>query len=183
MFSYYKTIYWQNIQPRIILNINTIVSHSANSCIVDFIKMAADMMNYNFKGTVLFKLCWMCCQILNSHHKICVEIVMSWMLLYVVFDCTLSKLAPFSWPYHLENSITDAIKCHWISCTLFLYFYQKNMYLKKFNFEIMVIIWPRHLVCKPASFVPVPSQDKLGGLCQESILHRNGGDDGGRGTD
>ena len=27
---------------------------------------------------------------------------------------------------------------------------------------------PSHRVCKPAYLVPVPSQDKLGGLCQEA---------------
>jgi len=35
---------------------------------------------------------------------------------------------------------------------------------------------PSHQVCKPAYFMPVPSQDKLGGLCQEGIRCKNGGD-------
>jgi len=31
-------------------------------------------------------------------------------------------------------------------------------------------IKPSHWVCKPAYMMPVPSQDKLGGLCQEGHL-------------
>jgi len=34
---------------------------------------------------------------------------------------------------------------------------------------------PSHWVCKPAYLVRVPSQDKFGGLQQDSIWHKNGG--------
>jgi len=32
-----------------------------------------------------------------------------------------------------------------------------------------------HWICNPAYFVPVPSQDKLGGLHRKGIQHKNGG--------
>jgi len=35
------------------------------------------------------------------------------------------------------------------------------------SFEIAYSLMPNHWVCKPAYLVPVPSQDKLGGLYQE----------------
>jgi len=41
---------------------------------------------------------------------------------------------------------------------------------------------PSHWICKPAYLVPVPSQDKLGGLCKEGTLRKNGGDGRGWGT-
>ena len=36
-----------------------------------------------------------------------------------------------------------------------------------FLFPLRVGGWPSHWVCKPAYLVPVSSQDKLGGLCEE----------------
>jgi len=38
---------------------------------------------------------------------------------------------------------------------------------------------PSHWVCKPLYLVPVPSQDKLGGLRQEGHRHKNGEVGGG----
>jgi len=43
--------------------------------------------------------------------------------------------------------------------------------VKVFCASTKVTVWnPSHHVCKPAYLVPVPSQDKLGGLCQERHL-------------
>jgi len=47
----------------------------------------------------------------------------------------------------------------------------------------MFQIKPSHRVCNPAYLMPVPSQDKLGGLRQEGIRCKNGGDDRGEGAD
>jgi len=58
----------------------------------------------------------------------------------------------------ITSSDTKLLAMH-LSCTIFT--------IQCIIYPTPLGMQPSHWVCKPACLVPVPSQDKLGGLCQE----------------
>jgi len=81
----------------------------------------------------------------------------------------------------LEASKNVMHRHGWFSCRA-----RKDQFITKANSnKEMLFVFnlhnsePSHWICKPAYLVPVPSQDKLGGLRQEGHPVQKLGDDGG----
>jgi len=80
-----------------------------------------------------------------------------------VIESLFHRIFLYHAPMHRLEAIKSVQPVIRSSCTCFIV----SAFCAGYFFSFMV---ESHRVCKPAYLVPVPSQDKLGGLCQEGHL-------------